>query len=71
MCKRITDTTIWDKRTNLTNKPSLSFRSIEVIQKVMQDEDVALGIAIEKLFTTDGLYKDTIKKLSEDYSDIE
>ncbi|MGJ0341644.1 hypothetical protein NG769_04205 [Aliarcobacter cryaerophilus] len=61
----------WDARTNLNNKPSLSFRTIEVIQHLMNEEEIALGIAIEKLMTTSNLYKDTIEKLKSDYPDIE
>lgn len=72
MCKRISISSknIWDKRSNLTNKPSLSFRSIEVIQHLMGKEEIALGVAIEKLFTTNGLYDKVVKELSEDYPDI-
>lgn len=61
----------WDARTNLNNKPSLSFRTIEVIQYLMSKEEIALGITIEKLMTTPNLYKETLKKLKIDYSDIE
>ena len=57
--------------TNLNNKPSLSFRTIEVIQYLMNDEEIALGIAIEKLMTTPNLYKETLEKLKSDYPDIE
>lgn len=60
----------WDARTNL-NKPSLSFRTIEVIQYLMKEDEIALGIAIEKLMTTPNLYKETIEKLKSDYPDIE
>ena len=61
----------WYARTNLNNKPSLSFRTIEVIQYLMNDEEIALGIAIEKLMTTPNLYKETLEKLKSDYPDIE
>jgi hypothetical protein len=72
MCKliSISKKSIWDKRSNLTNKPSLSFRSIEVVQYIMKRDEVALGVAIEKLFTTDGLYDEVLEELKEDYSDI-
>ncbi len=61
----------WDARTNLNNKPSLSFRTIEVIQYLMKEDEMALGIAIEKLMTVPNLYKETIEKLKSDYPDIE
>lgn len=61
----------WKKRDNLKNKPSLSYKTLEVINQVMKDEEIALGIAIEKLMTTPNLYKDTIEKLKSDYPDIE
>ena len=60
----------WDARTNLNNKPSLSFRTIEVIQYLMKEGEMPLGIAIEKLMTTPNLYKETIEKLKSDYPDI-
>lgn len=53
----------WDARTNLNNKPSLSFRTIEVIQYLMNDEEIALGIAIESFMTILNLYKETLEKL--------
>lgn len=61
----------WDARTNLNNKPSLSYRTIEIIQHLMDEDEVALGIAIEKLMTTPNLYKETLEKLKCDYPDIE
>ena len=61
----------WKKRDNLKNKPSLSFRTIEVIQYLMKEDEMALGIAIEKLMTVPNLYKETIEKLKSDYPDIE
>lgn len=60
----------WDKRDNLKNKPSLSYRTLEVINFVMIEEEIALGIAIEKLMTTPNLYKETLEKLKSDYPDI-
>jgi hypothetical protein len=74
MCKlikqKVSTKSFWDKRDNLMNKPSLSYRSIEVIQYIMKKEEVAVGVAIEKLFTIPGLYGDIIKELSGDYPDI-
>lgn len=75
MCARpkikISKTSFWDKRDNLTNKPSLSLRTIEVIQYIMIEEEIALGLALEKLMSTPNLYKETIEKLKSDYPDIE
>ncbi|WP_151950342.1 hypothetical protein [Aliarcobacter butzleri] len=61
----------WNKRDNLKNKPSLSYRTLEVINQIMSEEEIALGIAIEKLMTTPNLYKETLEKLKSDYPDIE
>lgn len=69
--KPLVNRSFWDGRTNLNNKPSLSYRTIEVIQYLMDEDEVALGIAIEKLMTTPNLYKETLEKLKGDYPDIE
>lgn len=61
----------WDKRENLKNKPSLSHRTLEVVSFVMDEDEIALGTAIEKLMTTPNLYKETISKLKCDYPDID
>lgn len=61
----------WDKRENLKNKPSLSLRTLEVISEIMNKDEVALGIAIEKLMKTPGLYRETLEKLKGDYPDIQ
>ena len=61
----------WNKRDNLKNKPSLSYRTLEVINQIMSDEEIALGTAIEKLMTTQNLYKETLEKLKNYYPDIE
>ncbi|NQY22824.1 MAG: hypothetical protein HRT41_02240 [Campylobacteraceae bacterium] len=60
----------WDKRENLKNKPSLSHRSLEVISFLMERDSVALGIAIERVMSTDGLYDEILDELSEDFDDI-
>ena len=60
----------WDKRENLKNKPSLSHRSLEVIPFLMERDSIALGIAIERVMSTDGLYDEILEKLSEDFDDI-
>ncbi|QKF72772.1 hypothetical protein AFAEC_0581 [Aliarcobacter faecis] len=61
----------WNKRDNLKNKPSLSNRTLHVIDYIMSEEELALGIVIEKLMTTPNLYKETLEKLKSDYPDIE
>lgn len=70
MTTKITKTSYWDKRENLTNKPSLSFRTIEVIQHVMHKDEVALGVALEKLMKTEGLYAEILVELGSNYPDI-
>ncbi len=63
----IASKSFWDGRTNLNNKPSLSFRTIEVIQHLMNEDE----IAIEKLMINPNLYRETLDKLKCDYPDIE
>jgi len=60
----------WDRRDNLKNKPSLSHRTLEVINHIMIEDEVALGIAVEKLMITPDLYDKTLEKLKCDYPDI-
>lgn len=67
---KIHNTSYWDKRDNLKNKPSLSYRTIEVVQHLMAKEEIALGVALEKLMTTEGLYEKILQELSEHYGDI-
>ena len=61
----------WDSRVNLNNKPSLSYRTVEVIEYVMEDLELPIGKAIEKLMFDEKLYSDVIEKLREEYPDIE
>lgn len=68
---RISKDNFWDKRSNLDNKPSLSHRSIKVIEQIMEDnESLTIGRAIEKLMVTPSLYDEMLEKLREDYGDI-
>jgi len=67
---KIHKTSYWDKRDNLTNKPSLSYRTIEVVQHIMAKEEVALGVAIEKLMLEEGLYNKALIELGDNYPDI-
>lgn len=60
----------WDKRENLKNKPSLSHRTLEVVSHLMEEESISLGIALEKIMLTDGLYMNIVDTLSVDYDDI-
>ena len=68
--QRIHKTLFWDKRDNLVNKPSLSYRSIEVIQHIMENENLNLGLAIEKLLLSSPYYTEVLDELSGDYPDI-
>ena len=60
----------YDKRMNIKNKPSLSIRTIEVIEFLMEKEEIALGIAIEKLMIEDGLYMKILLEIAEDQEEI-
>lgn len=60
----------WDRRENIKNKPSVELRTSRVIEKIMDDYEIPMGVAIEKLMREDGLYAETIEKLSNFYPDI-
>lgn len=60
----------WDRRENIKNKPSVELRTSRVIEKIMEDFEIPMGVAIEKLMKQDGLYGETIEKLSKLYPDI-
>ncbi len=60
----------WDRRENIKNKPSVELRTSRVIEKIMEDNEIPMGLAIEKLMKEDGLYAETIEKLSKLYPDI-
>ena len=61
----------FEGRDNLKNKPSLSRRTIFVIDYVMEELELPIGKAIEKLMFDEKLYSDVIEKLKEEYPDIE
>lgn len=61
----------FDGRENLKNKPSLSRRTLHVVDHLMVEEELPLGIALEKLMKTPNLYENIIEKLKDDYPDIE
>lgn len=61
----------WEGRTNLRNKPSISYKTIEIIDHLMQTEEIPLGIAIERLIYEDGLTRRILENLKKDYPDIE
>lgn len=60
----------WNRRENIKNKPSVELRTSRVIDKVMEDFEIPMGVAIEKLMKQDGLYAEIIEKLSKLYPDI-
>lgn len=60
----------WDRRENIKNKPSVELRTSRVIEKIMEDHGIPMGVAIEKLMKQDGLYAETIEQLSKLYPDI-
>jgi hypothetical protein len=61
----------FEGRDNLKNKPSLSRRTIFVIDYVMEELELPAGKAMEKLMSDEKLYSDVIEKLKEEYPDIE
>jgi hypothetical protein len=67
----ISDSSWWVKRTNLKNKPSMSFKTVEIIDHLMKTEEIPLGIAIERLIYEDGLTRKILEDLKNDYPDIE
>ena len=50
----------YDGRENIKNKPSVSRRTLYVIDYLMTNEEIALGTALEKLMITPNLYEDEI-----------
>ena len=60
----------WSSRDNLKNKPSVELRTAKVIEHLMKSKGIALGIAIELLMKTDGLYIQIQKELKASYPDI-
>lgn len=60
----------WDKRTNVTSRPSVSYRTVEVVSYIMEDLELPMGKAMEELMINGELYKETIEKLKKDYPDI-
>lgn len=60
----------WNRRENIKNKPSVELRTSRVIEKVMNDFEVPMGVAIEKLMRTSGLYDEMVAKLVSIYPDF-
>lgn len=66
----ITSKCFWDSRVNLNNRPSLSYRTVEVIKYIMEKEELPQGKVIELLISSENLYNETLKKLGKKYPDI-
>lgn len=60
----------WDRRENIKTKPSVELRTLRVIDYIMEDEGLPIGVTIEKLMRSPGLYEEIVKKLAEVYPDI-
>lgn len=60
----------WDRRENIRNKPSIELRTGRIIDYVMDERNVAMGMAIELLIKNDGLYEEVLSKLIKIYPDI-
>ena len=54
----------WDKRYNLRSRPSLSNRTIRVIEEVMSRYEVSIGVAIEKLIQSPSLYREIVEEIA-------
>ena len=54
----------YDLRTNIQNRPSVSNRTIRVIHELMNDEGVAMGVAIEMLMRSGKLWDSYIDKIA-------
>ena len=50
---------IWDRRTNIKNRPSVTMRLELIIGKVMDIHSVSIGQAIEMLAESTTLYQET------------
>lgn len=55
--------TFWDGRENINNRPSLSRRTILVIEHIMNEHDVAMGVALEMLIQDTTLWDTSLKFL--------
>jgi len=61
----------WDRRENMKNRPSLQLRTIRVIEHLMEKDDIAHGVALERLIKEDGLFSIMINELKDNgYADI-
>jgi hypothetical protein len=61
---------VWDRKYNMKNKPTVTNRTAEAINKVMEKHNCTIGMAIEKLIKQDEDYESIIKELRTDYKDI-
>ncbi|MGD9625451.1 MAG: hypothetical protein AB7U51_12450 [Arcobacter sp.] len=62
--KRILD--IWDRKENLSNRPVLSNRDIEVIKKTQELFNITIGDAISGLMKGMYSYDEVLKQLREE-----
>lgn len=61
MCPRISH---YEQRNNMISKPSVTNRTARIIEEVMDEYEVARGIAIEMLMESPVLYDNTLEKLA-------
>lgn len=55
----------WDRRVNLDNKPSVEIRTQRIIMQLMEKEDLAMGVAIEKIMKNPSLYDEILSEIAE------
>lgn len=60
----------WDMGQNLSSKPYITNRTTAAVAYIMEELELPIGKALEKLIKED-LYDEIIEKLKEDYPDIE
>lgn len=61
---------IWDKTTQLDNKPTVSIRTATVVAKVRELHNISEGKAVEGLMNGNYNYNEILELLKNDYRDI-
>ena len=54
----------YDVRMNIQNRPSVSNRTLKIIYEVMNEEGVAMGVAIEKLMMSPTLWGEHLNRIA-------
>jgi hypothetical protein len=62
---------IWEKRTNIKNRPSVKNKTILVVEHIMEKDGVPAGVALEKLIESSPVYSEVVEELKNStYKDL-